>query len=583
MEKLSKDKISAPILYVSLLAFIAFVAYVLHVNQEVLYMAHSRSEFLYGEPFFNALMSKPFGLMQYVGAWLTQFFYKPALGAGMLAVIWALIFFVGIKAFRLKGSATALMILPVACLLTSVVDLGYWVYTIDIRGYWFSQSVAFLVMLLLMWAARSTPRKWHIVWYIAGFCLYPVLGWFALLFILCLALYEKVTWREVFGLVLVFLAAPLFRSLLYSNLKADDVMMAGLPKFENPADVTESLSIPFWVLGFISLLLSMCSHYRYLTKKFIPVLSLIAAIGFTWSFMFRDSNYIAEMRLSRAAEADDWKEVLKIYTETPQPTYAMVMIKNIALMNEGGLLDKSFQMGNDGAMIYNPDSLHVSFLEIASPIAYYNYGMINEGFRLTFECAEQSGFAPYYLKQLCRCALANGENELVERYTAMLHAHPFYSDWQPAPVSAKIMELKNVYPDELSGVEHSYSYVINSISLWNKVDSKIGSEQALLYSMLRCDAKRFWPSLRKFLNTHQGEEFPRHAQEAYILFMDKSPEEKKMKLPVSKEVFERYKKFGSTIDELARSGVSINDIPEKLRGEFGDTYWYFNLFGRKFY
>lgn len=48
MEKLSKDRVSAPILYVSLLAFIAFVGYILHINQEVFYTAHERSEFLYG-------------------------------------------------------------------------------------------------------------------------------------------------------------------------------------------------------------------------------------------------------------------------------------------------------------------------------------------------------------------------------------------------------------------------------------------------------------------------------------------------------------------------------------------------------
>ena len=152
----NSSKLSRASLYVSLLAFILFVVYILYINQEVFYTAHDRSEFIFGAPFFNTLMSKPFGLMQYVGAWLTQFFCK-------------------------------LMLLPVACLLVSVVDLGYWIYVSTIRGYWFSQSVGYLVMLLLLWAARCTPRKWHLVWYLLGVCIYPVLGWFALLFVLCLA------------------------------------------------------------------------------------------------------------------------------------------------------------------------------------------------------------------------------------------------------------------------------------------------------------------------------------------------------------------------------------------------------------
>ena len=117
-----KSKLLGIILFGSLLAFMLFTVYMLYLNQEVLYTAHDRSEFLFGAPFFHTLLSKPFGLMQYVGAWLTQLFYYPALGSTVLVAIWILIFYVGVKAFRLQGSASALMLLPVACLLTSVTD-----------------------------------------------------------------------------------------------------------------------------------------------------------------------------------------------------------------------------------------------------------------------------------------------------------------------------------------------------------------------------------------------------------------------------------------------------------------------------
>ena len=121
---IKQNNVSRAILFVSLLAFILFVVYVLYINQEVFYTAHDRSEFIFGTPFFNTLMSKPFGLMQYVGAWLTQFFFQPSVGSCILVAIWVGIYFVGAKAFRLQGSASALMLLPVACLLTSIVDLG---------------------------------------------------------------------------------------------------------------------------------------------------------------------------------------------------------------------------------------------------------------------------------------------------------------------------------------------------------------------------------------------------------------------------------------------------------------------------
>ena len=577
----TNTQVKKSILYVSLLAFMSFVIFILYINKEVLYTANERSEFFVGAPFLNIMLSKPFGLMQYVGAWLTQYFYEPVVGAGILYVIWVLIFLVGKAAFRLRGSATALMLLPISFLLTSVVDLGYWIYVFPFRGYWFSQSVAYLVMLLLLCMARYTPRKWHLVWYLVGICLYPVLGWFALLFVICLALADKISWREWLGIALLLFTANIWRALLYSGVKLDDVMMAGFPHLVNPSDESKYLSIPFWLLGASSLLIA--PYGRYCTKWFVPVLCLFVGMVFTWSFMFQDKNYIDEMRMERSAEADNWKEVLDIYEASSSPTLSMVALKNVALMNEGGLLDRSFKMnGNDGANIYNPDSLQVSFLEIASPVVYYNYGMLNEGFRLAFECGEQSGFSPFYIKMLCRCAFANGEDALVERYTTLLHGHPYYTDWQPAPVSDKVRELHGAYPDELSGIESSYSYIVSSLCFWNEVDSKVASEQALFYSMIRCDAQCFWKSLRKYVKMHQNEEFPLHAQEAYIIFMDRAPEEKRMMMPVSQAVYDRYQDFWDNLESLVRSGTEQKKIPEIMREGFGDTYWYFNIFGRKF-
>ena len=581
--------VSKSILCVSLLAFISFALYILYINKEVLYTAHDRSEFLFGVPFFHTLMSKPFGLMQYVGAWLTQLFYHPALGSGVLVAIWTLIYIVGAKAFRLKSSASSMMLLPVACLLTSVVDLGYWIYVSTIRGYWFSQSVGYLVMLLLLWAARQTPRKWHLVWYLLGVCIYPVLGWFALLFVLCLALTEKITWREMLGFILLLFTASIWHTQFYSYLKFDDVVLAGLPRFITPSDKTEHLSIPFWVLGAVSILIPLCrnlgdlilSRLKQFVPVILPVLSAAAGIIYTSSQMFYDESYINEMRLVRYAESDNWKKVLNVLEEIEKPTTTMVFLKNVALMNEGGLLSRSFKMGNSCYPIYNPDSVHSSFLDVVSPLVYYNYGMMNEGIRLNFENAIQAGFSPFYLKVLARCALACGDKELEERYTTQLHHHLFYEDWQPAPVTAKIKELQKCYTDELTGVENSDSYIIDIVSLWYGSDSKLASEQALLYSMIRCDSRRFWASMRKWVTLHMNEEFPVHVQEAYILYMDKAPEEKRMMIPVNDVIFNRYKQFWSVLESHAKPGMTIEQVGEMMREEYGDTYWWYNIFGLK--
>ena len=576
-----KLKASSTLLYVSLLAFILFVVYVLYINQEVLYTAHDRSEFIYGAPFFHTLMSKPFGLIQYVGAWLTQFFYYPVLGAGLLVAIWALIFYVGVKAFQLQGSASALMILPVACLLVSIVDLGYWIYIFSVRGYWFSWSVGYLVILFLLWAARHTPRKWHLVWYILGFCLYPFLGCLALIFILGLVFTDKLTWREFLGLALLVFTASIWHSLLYSNLKFDDVVFAGIPRFETTLDRGEHLTLPFWILAVVSVFIPLCA--KYLTQWFVPVLCSVTGIIFTSSLMYYDKNYIEEMRMVRYAFDDNWKEVLNLAKANKKPTTTMVFLKNIALMNEGGLLERSFKFGNDGVKLNKSDSLHVSLLSIVSPLVYYNYGMINEAIRLNYENGIQTGFSPFYLKMLSRCASAKGDEKIVERYTALLHHHPFYGDWKAAPVTENVNELQKCYTDELTGVENSDSYIVNSISYWYQSNSKLASEQALFFSMLRRDPACFWPSLRKYLNLHQNETFLPHAQEAYILFFDRAPEKKRMMIPVEQSIYERYVKFMDELKQRVKPGTTLGAVGEEMRAEWGDTYWWYYFFGRTVY
>ena len=196
--------------------------------------------------------------------------------------------------------------------------------------------------------------------------------------------------------------------------------------------------------------------------------------------------------------------------------------------------------------------------------------------------AIQYGFSPFYMKMLTRCALAKRDKELQDRYTTLLHHLPFYGGWQPAPISKKVKELQNCFPDEITGIENSDSYIVNSISFWNDSDSKIASEQTLFYAMLSCDSRRFWPALRKYLKLHEGEDFPVHAQEAYILFMDKAPEEKRMMLPVEEDIYNRYKQFREVLSQRMKPGLTFGEVAEDMREEWGDTYWYYYIFGRQY-
>ena len=52
-------------------------------------------------------------------------------------------------------------------------------------------------------------------------------------------------------------------------------------------------------------------------------------------------------------------------------------------------------------------------------------------------------------------------------------------------------------------------------------------------------------------------------------------------LPVEQSVYERYKQFWASLESKAKPGMTLEKIGEEMRKDFGDTYWWYNVFGRK--
>ena len=597
--KMNKHKLlNVAIPAVVVVAFIAYAVYILvGVCSDVLITAQDRNVFTGDSLYFCEQIARPFGFFQYVGSFLTQFFYYPAVGAGMLIAIWLASAFAGIKAFTLKGGWCSAMILPAACFLAATVDLGYWVYCLTIPGYWFSQSVAFLCLMLLLWVANSTPRRFRIVWYaVIGFVLFPIFGWISYLFTICLFLSQfrkgdngKATpkWIDIVGIIVTLIAPIIFHALLYENQPLNDVFNAGFPLFTTSTDSSLRPTIPFFILVGTTVVLSLGRVLP--TVKKVPAFVGYVLVGIVssiavWNVIFKDSNYLYEMQMTQAAMSDDWQGVISVAEKTKTPSRAMVMLKNVALLNTNELGARSFELSNDGKEIYNPDSLNINIMHIASPVIYYNHGKINYAMRWCIEFAIPYGFSPYYLKMLTRCAEATGEKQLANRYINRLHSTLFYSDWKPAPVSPIVKELQTVCTDSLSNDENSCErYLISNISNIHSRKSKYYAELSLLYSMLTCNPNDFWPSMYDYVYTHKSNTIPTQYEEAYCLFQDKTGVKFPFELKISPATQERYQSFWDAGNNYARCGMNEDAVREAMREDWGETYWWFNAFGRKNY
>lgn len=588
-----------------LLPIVGFAIFALYVllgqNSEVLYTMHDRGTFFYGCQFFTECMQTPAGLLRYAGSALTQMFYEPWIGASALVLIWVLTYFVGIKSLRLSSTCSSVMLLPLGCLLAAPLAIGYWIYLMPLNGYCFVPSLALLLVLLMYWAASRTPERFHIVWFVLALCLYPPLGWASQLFALSLFLHDltsriktKHKILSAVGIVVVLAAPWIWYPILYNEIQMTEILKGGFPLFVTSTSASIRPTVPLFVAVALILLFVTCHRVnlseRGLLKKrgviasiTISMLMLAASAGMVWKYMYQDDNYISEMRMNRALMEDDWNAVISEAEKTIEPSRAMVVMKNIALMNTGQIGSRAFELGCSGKEIYNPDSLNVDVMYIASPVIFYHYGFLNYSIRWGLEGCIASGFSPYKLKIMARAAKASGEKGLERKYVSLLHKIPFYSDWQTPETGDAVKRLSKAFSDELANDHNNCErFLIQTLSNGFASPDPLVVENSLLYSMLYRSTSCI-NALINYVKQHPDKPLPKHYQEAYLIFIDAY----KQKLPISQtvdpEIQQNFNNFKNQVNELISLGYDEQGVGEATRADWCYTYWWYSSFGRNMY
>ena len=124
----------------------------LFLESDFLWKLQENNLFLDTMLFFREKMVVPGGLLSWAATYQTQFFYHPWLGTLLLCTWWLLLMWVTKRAFRIPGQWAGLMLIPVGLLLTTIVDMGYWVYMLKLQGHVFVGTMATTAVAGLLWA-----------------------------------------------------------------------------------------------------------------------------------------------------------------------------------------------------------------------------------------------------------------------------------------------------------------------------------------------------------------------------------------------------------------------------------------------
>ena len=202
-----------------LLALLTIAICLLAYESTFLFRVQELNLFLYTPLFFKQQMVVSGGFLTWIGTYFTQFFYHPWLGVTLLCAWWALLMWLTKKAFNIPTRWIVVVLIPVALLLLTNVDLGYWIFYLKLRGHFFVATIGSTIAIALVWLYRSLPKRFRWAFIILSTALfYPLIGFYALMAALLMGIMAwrledyKVSRRllESVVAVLAILAIPLF-------------------------------------------------------------------------------------------------------------------------------------------------------------------------------------------------------------------------------------------------------------------------------------------------------------------------------------------------------------------------------------
>lgn len=598
----------------------------LSYEKHVLWLVQEQSLFLDTSQFFSQQMVVPGGLLVYIGCFLTQLLYHPVLGVTVLCALWLLLMWLLRRAFMVGERWASLLVVPVALLLIANVDMGYWVYPIKLKGWYFDATVGVTVIAALLWAFRvlSAYRIWRrvliVVTVAAG---YPLFGTYAIAAAILMGLWcwrlDKDRWQALVDCILAVLmviAIPLLcYQYVYNQVNIANLWWTGLPIFKIIDEYPE-FYVPYALLGACLLILTVgkwntaakqeqsapspvtterkrtqknSKKQKSSSKKYsgwwqtaIVIIVLAATVYGVNAAWMKDENFHHETAMKHFIEETRWEDVLaEADKQQDMPTRGVVVMRNLALSRLGRQSTEMYRYRNGSKQPASPFPFQLSMM--IGNLLYYNYGMFNDCHHMCVEAGVEFGWHVEQLKYMARCNLMNDEVNAMLKYTRLLKHTLFHGEWADNLEKLQKPELKRkdretgpimhtMHHYDNVGADHGYAekYLMNHLAVIDCDDPEF-QEQCVLATLWTKSSLHFWYRFKRYLELNPGKPVPRYFMEAAYLY---TTEEKKALFNMSFDegVKKTYQEF---IDQLPKyDGMDIDDVRSALYPRFGDTFFF---------
>ena len=522
--------------------------------------------------YFAETVSVPGGFSDYLGRFLTQFFYHAWSGALILAVllvlIRALLRRICTRKDAIIGAATflpSILLMMVMCLRFPTVSL-------------LTAFCLTLVAVLAVKGIRSTKarRIWTLILIPV---LYLLLGSLAALFAAIVAIQEH-NWR--FGVValLVAIACPLVASLIFPYPLGR--LFYGLSYYK----VHVQMPVWPWVAAVVAAAVVALAESPVLAgndRTWRAAYAAVVIFAVPAVLLCSSRNDEQSLRYNSLAGKRAWNRIVTEATRRAPKTYGETACLNLALCKTGHLGGHMFEFRQDGpeTLLPNENTPHHDGLSTAE--IFYQLGMVNNARRYCFEALnaipDYQKSAPVF-KLLAEISLVNENFEMARKYLTSLSHTLFYRRWANERIALLKDPAGPFVPNEYiekryeryKGEDYIFDYNHADFSLRQLLVEHPGNLTALNYLLA-------WNLLQKYTGEFVAacpfEAFtstvPKAWQEGFVLDWNRSgyPADD---LPefITPALAARFEAFTRDFN----ANVPLAAMQER----YGDTYWFYYFF-----
>ena len=343
---------------------------------------------------------------------------------------------------------------------------------------------------------------------------------------------------------------------------------------------------------------SVSSDGRSNRRWALPSATFVAIL-IAVDFLLFDFPKQCLLQMVSSAEARQWDDVLACFVRLPPSDPRVLDVRttyhvNRALYYTGALPDRMFRYPHtldEPTLALVRDGIGSMAATTPGECSeiLFDLGRINESEHMAHEALETLGDQPSILKRLVYINVIKGRPEAARRFLAVLECSLLHRSWARRlrcqldrdPSLSDVPEIASrrdfmVRRDSLDAVQVLESMLRGLLE--RNPRNRMAFEYLMAHYLLTRQLDKLVANLQR-LDDFGYPSMPRHYEEALIMHLrgTRSQETDSSKQKVRQEAWQRHAAFMHALQRFSKDNAS--EAYEALHGEFGDSYFFFCLFG----